>query len=335
MIRFRFWFNLLFAFSIFISGCQKQYYLPFAWKPSLPTATSSVYKVLPQFVNETATQSAVLPSATPTDLPTPTPTQQSRVNLPLLSKSTGKKDLDWTLTPQTLNGNKENGRYLMQLIYPVIEGDHDQRLDALDAEIQNWINIEMNLFLDIVQRSMPENLNGFMAANYSVPSNPTWSLGQEAENFQSAPAIYPGIQATFNGGAEILSILFQSSQYSGGAHPSASHASINYDISNGKALALADLFRNDSDYLRIIADRVKKELSQREGLFPDQINLGAAPTLDNYRTWNTTPAGLLITFEEYQVGAYAAGPQSVLIPYAELRTWLSPTGPLGKFAKSD
>ena len=42
---------------------------------------------------------------------------------------------------------------------------------------------------------------------------------------------------------------------------------------------------------------------------------GAKPTPENYAVWNVSADGLVITFNEYQVAAYAAGPQEVVIPF--------------------
>jgi hypothetical protein len=36
----------------------------------------------------------------------------------------------------------------------------------------------------------------------------------------------------------------------------------------------------------------------------------------------------MITFDEYQVAPYAAGAQTVVIPYRELQTVIAPAGPL-------
>jgi Protein of unknown function (DUF3298) len=41
--------------------------------------------------------------------------------------------------------------------------------------------------------------------------------------------------------------------------------------------------------------------------------------------------GLLITFDQYQVMPYAAGPQTVAIPYYELKDDLRPDSPLTDF----
>jgi hypothetical protein len=55
--------------------------------------------------------------------------------------------------------------------------------------------------------------------------------------------------------------------------------------------------------------------------------------VENYRNWNITPDGLMITFDEYQVAPYAAGPQTVTVPYSELRGLINPEGVLKQFTQ--
>jgi hypothetical protein len=51
------------------------------------------------------------------------------------------------------------------------------------------------------------------------------------------------------------------------------------------------------------------------------------------RKWNITSNGLVIIFDEFQVAPYVPGPQTVTIPYSELKTLIDPKGPLAGFAK--
>ena len=60
---------------------------------------------------------------------------------------------------------------------------------------------------------------------------------------------------------------------------------------------------------------------------------GASPKPDNYRVWTLTPRGLAVTFEPYQVGPFAAGAPSVLIPYTEMKDLIRSGGPLASLAK--
>jgi len=113
----------------------------------------------------------------------------------------------------------------------------------------------------------------------------------------------------------------------GAAHPGHYSMTVNYDLGQGRELALGDLFLPNSNYLEAISQYCITELSKQpffEGPFRD----GAAPTPENYRNWNIAPDGLMITFDEYQVAPYAAGPQTVIVPYGEIRQIIDEQGPL-------
>jgi hypothetical protein len=70
-----------------------------------------------------------------------------------------------------------------------------------------------------------------------------------------------------------------------------------------------------------------------KGLTSEEIEKGAAAKADNYQGWTLTKKGLGIEFDPYQVGPYAAGPQSVLVPYSNLKDIINPEGPIGQFVK--
>ena len=114
------------------------------------------------------------------------------------------------------------------------------------------------------------------------------------------------------------------------AHPGSFADTFTYDLQAQEMLALDDLFLPDVDYLPNLAAFCQAEISNRSPAFwPD----GASPAAANYRNWNITPDGLLITFDEYQVAPYAAGPQEVEVPFSELDGLTDPQGPLGKVVK--
>jgi hypothetical protein len=92
-------------------------------------------------------------------------------------------------------------------------------------------------------------------------------------------------------------------------------------------LDLDDLFLPDVDHLAALAAFWEADITSRDPAFwPD----GASPADVNYRNWNITPDGLLITFDEYQVAPYAAGPQEIEVPYIALVGWIDMEGVLGR-----
>ena len=136
---------------------------------------------------------------------------------------------------------------------------------------------------------------------------------------------------------DLISVEFDlESYYQGAAHPNTFTEVINYDLKNGKQLKLADLFKPGAKYLPAIANYCIADLKKQakdKSLEASEIESGAAANAKNYRSWTITRKGLGINFDAYQVGPYAAGPQLVVVPYANLKDLINPDGPVGQFAK--
>jgi len=116
----------------------------------------------------------------------------------------------------------------------------------------------------------------------------------------------------------------------GAAHPGDFSHTVNYDLGAGRELTLGDLFLTNSNYLEIISNYCITEI--RKQPYADSFTTsGADPTLENYRNWNITPDGLMITFDTYQVAPGAAGPQIVHVPYDQIQALIDPQGPLKTF----
>ena len=128
---------------------------------------------------------------------------------------------------------------------------------------------------------------------------------------------------------ELISVLFYVDGYvTGAAHPFHYSHSLNYDTGTVQMMALDDLFRPDADYLAVLS-RYSLDDLERQGVL--EWEEGALPLPENFQRWNITPQGLLISFDAYTIAPYAAGPQSVLIPYEVLTNVAGPEGPLAQF----
>lgn len=135
---------------------------------------------------------------------------------------------------------------------------------------------------------------------------------------------------------DLISVLLVVGSYSAGAaHPNSYSEVVNFDLKNGKQLNLSDVFQPGSKYLQAlaaycIADLKKQAKSKGEDsmLDDDWIQRGAGPEAENYESWTIGKQGLGITFDAYQVAAYAAGPQHVFVPYSALKEIIKSDGPL-------
>ncbi|MGH9855014.1 MAG: DUF3298 domain-containing protein, partial [Blastocatellia bacterium] len=130
---------------------------------------------------------------------------------------------------------------------------------------------------------------------------------------------------------DFISVLFSFSEYTGGAHPNTITSAFNYDLNRNAQVNLADLFTPNSNYLKLISDYAIKELKKLETV--SYAEEGAGPKLENFDGWNIAPAGLKITFDRYQVGAYAVGEHEVVVPYSLLKPIIRPDGLLAQFVK--
>lgn len=120
---------------------------------------------------------------------------------------------------------------------------------------------------------------------------------------------------------EIVSVWFGNYFYTGGAHPNSYSFTLNFDLKTGRELKLDELFKPNSNYLKVISDYCIQKLKEHfeEDADADWIETGAGATAENYRSWNITRKGLEINFDSYQVAPYVAGPQEVVVPYDKIR----------------
>jgi hypothetical protein len=246
------------------------------------------------------------------------------------SKPDGSKETDFVVSQQPLEftaavkvvpkvikeANKEK-RYTIEVEYPQIEGD--ARFEGFNREARSLIS---------------KDVAAFKSAESETEGDEPADLPAETQN-SSLEAGYDFRYAT----DDLISLEWGEGTYeAGAAHGNHFTQVLNYDMKKGKKLALADLFLDKSKYLTAIANYCMKELKERSKkedtmILGDQIESGAGPRADNYRAWSITKKGLWITFDPYQVAAYAAGPQYVLVPYSALKDIIRPDGPIANFAK--
>jgi len=187
---------------------------------------------------------------------------------------------------------------------PQLTGSDDPRLQAFNQRLNDLVSKEVDMWRQsFLQNTAPTVNNGStLDVTYTLVSQ----IG------------------------DLWNFKFDFSFYSdGAAHPGLNSITLNYDLGQGKELALADLFLPNSNYLELLSTYCIAELS-KQPFFDSSFSTGAQPTPENYRNWNITPDGLMITFDEYQVAPYAAGPQTVVVPYRELQALINPQGPLEK-----
>jgi len=237
---------------------------------------------------------ALAPVPTATAVPSPIPPTETAA--PLLSQQV-------TVATQPVEEKNQSPMFTLKAQIPQLTGSDDPRVAAFNQRLAQLVTAE----LDMWRKSFLENTFPQMS-----------EMGSFVEVTFTQPAQY----------ADIWSFKFDFYFYSdGAAHPGSYSITINYDLAQGKELALSDLFLPNADYLGAISNYCIAELSKQE-FFEGPFAEGAQPKPENYTRWNITPNGLMITFDAYQVAPYAAGPQVVTVPFAQLQPIVVPNGPL-------
>ena len=239
----------------------------------------------------TATAAATLPP-TQTSLPTETSVPLYKL-VTLISEARN----------ETAQANAP--AYTVKAQIPALQGSSDARVTNFNNEMALLTQEEIAKFKDNAAETRP------------LPGSSGSSYDQQYKLF-SAPGNIVDLRF------QIKIYIYQT------AHPKTHFRTESYDLESGKDIKFEELFLPGSDYLDRIANYCIVQLKSRSIGFAAFAS-GAQPSLANYGNWNITADGLLITFDENQVAAYAAGAQEVVVPYAELQADIDPHGALAGF----
>ena len=219
---------------------------------------------------------------------------------------------DAKFTDKTIKEKDAAKRSEINAVYPEISGVESAAASKFNSRIKNLTTELVNSYKKDVADFTAEDIKN-LPAGISEDVN------------------YETILAT----NELISLILDNSEYLGGAHGSQVSTTVNYDLKNNRELELEDVFEPNSDYLKTISEYSIADLKKRlgESSDADWIGNGAGAKAENYRSWNLTKKGLMITFDAYQVASYADGPQTVIIPYSKLKPILRKDGIVANLTK--
>lgn len=127
------------------------------------------------------------------------------------------------------------------------------------------------------------------------------------------------------GDGNVLSLVFHSSTYTGGAHGNYVDTAYVFDTQTGERLTLADL-SSDYDALATFLTERMVEMAKSNESYKEQItNITPEEYAENFAkllrdgSWYFNNEGLVIFSFAEEFGSYSAGIVSFTIPYAELK----------------
>lgn len=120
----------------------------------------------------------------------------------------------------------------------------------------------------------------------------------------------------------LISYIFFSESFTGGAHPIHLIKSFIYNIDTNSFITINTLIKNNSNILKELSNYTYKTLSNKK-IFQNQVvnNMlkeGTLPTTDNFKNILFTDKGLIIYFERYQIAPYYYGDYNIIVPYKDL-----------------
>lgn len=131
---------------------------------------------------------------------------------------------------------------------------------------------------------------------------------------------------------ELISFVGQVYSYAGGAHGNTYYVSSNYLVNkeDSKLLKLADLFKKDSDYVKVLSDLIIADLMNQKAGW---VVSGEIKSLkeDEIGPFALSPRGITFAFAPYAVAPYVEGEFFVTISFEDLHNIIDQKGPLSHF----
>ncbi|MFA5432980.1 MAG: DUF333 domain-containing protein [Candidatus Paceibacterota bacterium] len=192
-----------------------------------------------------------------------------------------------------LEEQKQNGKnYTIETMYPFVGATENGQVNV---EISNFVENIISLFKD------------------SINSPDSWSG-------ESSLKIYYDPYEINN---DFVSIRFEISEYTGGAHPTSYSQSFNYDLKKNSIISLSDILDSNKDYLTSISNKAIQSLMSINNAsgFSDEawIREGAGAKAENFKTFTFNKEKIVFYFDPYQVAAYAAGRQDIFLPFKSIK----------------
>jgi len=195
-----------------------------------------------------------------------------------------------------LEKQTESGKnYTIESMYPYV-----------GAVENGQVNIEISNFVENIISSFKEK----------VSSTDAWNGENSLKIFYEPYEI----------NKDFISIRFEISEYTGGAHPNTSSQSFNYDLKEGKVISLSDILDSSKDYLNVISAKTIQYLlkvNSDNGLTDEEsVRAGAGPKVENFKTFTFNKDTIVFYFDANQVAVYIAGRQDVIFPFSSLKSIL-------------
>jgi hypothetical protein len=195
-------------------------------------------------------------------------------------------------------------KIFVKYVYPQLEVDSESiprtpAMDNFNQQVRNLIQQEISQFKSLAKPGRKNTL--YIDYNTSI------------------------IQAHHDYLISLRFSLLQS--IAGMAHPFHYHRVINFNLTQNQPITLSSLFGPNANYLDLLSE-YSRSLLYRRLSDHELVARGTEPNPANFKVWNIKSNGLLITFDQYQVAPFSNGTQTILVPFAVLKSIITATSPI-------
>lgn len=202
----------------------------------------------------------------------------------------------------------QNDTLVCQTTYPVFIGD-SPAIQSLNRQLADSMTAEH-------QRFVAEGRDLYKLTGTEIPF--AWERQYDCEIAYFSP--------------DLISLPITIYEFTGGAHGNVYYDSRNYSLKGDQAqrLKLADLFLPDTQYVTALSRQCVRELRMQNASW---IVDGQISTIgeENLILFSITPGGIEFAFAPYAVGPFAEGSHFVEVPFAAVKEFINPDGPLAPF----
>ena len=211
-------------------------------------------------------------------------------------------------------------KYKIDVEYPQLEGSKDARIEKFNRSIAAFASRQVREY-----RRRQLNVN----PKERFPPH-------HKDVYEYLNMDYLVMYAT----DEFVSVRFSADTYGrGAAHAVQYFLVTNFDLAKGRPVTLAEMFKPRSNFLKVIADYCINDIKKQPRVQRSSYNFfetykeNLIPVEKNYRTWNVSKEGMVISFDECRIAACSADEIEVIVPYPELKDLLSARGQFAAFLK--
>lgn len=191
--------------------------------------------------------------------------------------------------------------------FPDIDKDIKDPNVAMDAYIKEYIK-----FYDKSEDITPveDNVGGSGQSQIAWWDNETMTIRNNSEN--------------------ILSYTIKSDRFTGGAHGGKMYLNTVVNLKTGERITEDDLFTEESRPM--ISEMILKKIMEKHQVKKaedlEQIGFFDVEGIDLNKNFYVTQEGIVYTFNEYEIAAYALGTTEVLLSFQEISGFMIPGNPL-------